>query len=137
MEFSCLILCLAHSKCTMNISHHYSLLYHTASLQINLILNEVLCPIFGLEIIIGIQWYFLFMWCLVKFLYIFFCIIFSRKGFVHVKNPYLDSMDEDILYHLDLGTKTHNLPAMFGDVKVKVFLTLGKTLVIFLLMFLR
>nr|XP_014965674.2 uridine phosphorylase 2 isoform X2 [Macaca mulatta] len=39
------------------------------------------------------------------------------KRFVHVKNPYLDSMDEDILYHLDLGTKTHNLPAMFGDVK--------------------
>lgn len=38
-------------------------------------------------------------------------------------------MDEDILYHLDLGTKTHNLPAMFGDVKVKVFLTLGKTIV--------
>lgn len=60
------------------------------------------------------------MWCLVKFPYIFFRIIFSRKGFVHVKNPYLDSMDEDILYHLDLGTKTHNLPAMFGDVKVKV-----------------
>uniref|UniRef100_A0A7M4EP68 Uridine phosphorylase n=4 Tax=Crocodylus porosus TaxID=8502 RepID=A0A7M4EP68_CROPO len=26
-------------------------------------------------------------------------------------------MDEDILYHLDLGTKTHNLPAMFGDIK--------------------
>uniref|UniRef100_A0A2I3LI84 Uridine phosphorylase 2 n=1 Tax=Papio anubis TaxID=9555 RepID=A0A2I3LI84_PAPAN len=39
------------------------------------------------------------------------------KRFVHVKNAYLDSMDEDILYHLDLGTKTHNLPAMFGDVK--------------------
>ncbi|XP_058907546.1 uridine phosphorylase 2 [Kogia breviceps] len=39
------------------------------------------------------------------------------KGFVHVKNPYLDSMDEDVLYHLDLGTKTHNLPEMFGDVK--------------------
>ncbi|KAM7105782.1 uridine phosphorylase 2 [Molossus nigricans] len=39
------------------------------------------------------------------------------KSFVRVKNPYLDSMDEDILYHLDLGTKTHNLPAMFGDVK--------------------
>nr|XP_019582750.1 PREDICTED: uridine phosphorylase 2 isoform X2 [Rhinolophus sinicus] len=39
------------------------------------------------------------------------------KRFVHVKNPYLDSMDEDILYHLDLGTKTHDLPAMFGDVK--------------------
>ncbi|ELK27474.1 Uridine phosphorylase 2 [Myotis davidii] len=41
----------------------------------------------------------------------------SRKSFVHVKNLYLDSMDEDILYHLDLGTKTHNLPAMFEDVK--------------------
>lgn len=70
----------------------------------------------------------------------FLCIIFFRKGFVHVKNPYLDSMDEDVLYHLDLGTKTHNLPEMFGDVKVKVFLTLGKTiefpLVIFLLNFL-
>ncbi|KAM9249288.1 LOW QUALITY PROTEIN: uridine phosphorylase 2 [Dugong dugon] len=39
------------------------------------------------------------------------------KRFVNVKNPYLDSMDEDFLYHLDLGTKTHNLPAMFGDVK--------------------
>nr|XP_056717510.1 uridine phosphorylase 2 [Euleptes europaea] len=36
---------------------------------------------------------------------------------VYVKNPHLDSMDEDILYHLDLGTKTHNLPAMFGDIK--------------------
>ena len=53
---------------------------------------------------------------------------FFRKSFVHVKNPYLDSMDEDVLYHLDLGTKTHNLPEMFGDVKVKVFLTLGKTI---------
>lgn len=27
-------------------------------------------------------------------------------------------MEEDILYHLDLGTRTHNLPAMFGDIKV-------------------
>ncbi|KAJ8255769.1 hypothetical protein COCON_G00196330 [Conger conger] len=36
---------------------------------------------------------------------------------VHVKNPHLDSMEEDILYHLDLGTKTHNLPEMFGDIK--------------------
>ena len=30
-------------------------------------------------------------------------------------------MDEDVLYHLNLGTKTHNLPEMFGDVKVKYF----------------
>ncbi|XP_039236422.1 uridine phosphorylase 2 isoform X1 [Pipra filicauda] len=42
---------------------------------------------------------------------------YSGGGFVHVKNPHLDSMEEDILYHLDLGTKTHNLPAMFGDIK--------------------
>ncbi|KAM5280355.1 uridine phosphorylase 2 [Ctenodactylus gundi] len=42
---------------------------------------------------------------------------YDGKRFVHVKNPHLDSMDEDVLYHLDLGTKTHNLPAMFGDVK--------------------
>uniref|UniRef100_A0A8D0HMH2 Uridine phosphorylase n=1 Tax=Sphenodon punctatus TaxID=8508 RepID=A0A8D0HMH2_SPHPU len=42
---------------------------------------------------------------------------YAGNRFVHVKNPHLDSMDEDILYHLDLGTKTHNLPAMFGDIK--------------------
>ncbi|XP_032066994.1 uridine phosphorylase 2 isoform X1 [Thamnophis elegans] len=41
----------------------------------------------------------------------------SRNGSVYVKNPHLDLMEEDILYHLDLGTKTHNLPAMFGDIK--------------------
>ncbi|XP_026530244.1 uridine phosphorylase 2-like isoform X2 [Notechis scutatus] len=41
----------------------------------------------------------------------------SRNGFVYVKNPHLDLMEEDILYHLALGTKTHNLPAMFGDIK--------------------
>ncbi|KAF1652721.1 Uridine phosphorylase 2, partial [Aptenodytes patagonicus] len=39
------------------------------------------------------------------------------SGLVHIKNPYLDSMEEDVLYHLDLGTKTHNLLAMFGDIK--------------------
>lgn len=36
----------------------------------------------------------------------------------YVKNPHLDSMEEDILYHFNLGTKTHDLPQMFGDVKV-------------------
>ncbi|XP_061302330.1 uridine phosphorylase 2 isoform X1 [Pezoporus flaviventris] len=43
--------------------------------------------------------------------------VYSGSGLVHIKNPHLDSMEEDILYHLDLGTKTHNLPAMFGDIK--------------------
>lgn len=28
-------------------------------------------------------------------------------------------MKEDVLYHLDLSTGTHDLPAMFGDVKVR------------------
>lgn len=36
---------------------------------------------------------------------------------VHVKNPHLDLLEEDILYHFSLGTKTHNLPEMFGDIK--------------------
>ncbi|XP_065527262.1 uridine phosphorylase 2 isoform X1 [Lathamus discolor] len=43
--------------------------------------------------------------------------VYSGNGLVHIKNPHLDSMEEDILYHLNLGTKTHNLPAMFGDIK--------------------
>lgn len=43
---------------------------------------------------------------------------FALRQQVQVKNPYLDSMEEDILYHFSLGTKTHNLPEMFGDIKV-------------------
>ncbi|XP_056145283.1 uridine phosphorylase 2 [Lampris incognitus] len=39
------------------------------------------------------------------------------KQHVQVKNPYLDAMEEDILYHFSLSTKTHNLPEMFGDIK--------------------
>ncbi|XP_036395291.1 uridine phosphorylase 1 [Megalops cyprinoides] len=36
---------------------------------------------------------------------------------IKVNNPHLDSMKEDILYHFNLGTASHDLPAMFGDVK--------------------
>lgn len=36
----------------------------------------------------------------------------------YVNNPHLDGMEEDILYHFSLSTKTHDLPQMFGDVKV-------------------
>ncbi|XP_061676957.1 uridine phosphorylase 1 isoform X2 [Syngnathoides biaculeatus] len=36
---------------------------------------------------------------------------------VVVRNPNLCEMREDILYHFNLGTETHNLPALFGDVK--------------------
>uniref|UniRef100_A0AAZ1XS05 Uridine phosphorylase 1 n=1 Tax=Oreochromis aureus TaxID=47969 RepID=A0AAZ1XS05_OREAU len=36
---------------------------------------------------------------------------------VYVHNPHLDALKEDILYHFSLGTETHNLQDMFGDVK--------------------
>ncbi|KAG7242081.1 hypothetical protein INR49_024127 [Caranx melampygus] len=36
---------------------------------------------------------------------------------VQVQNPNLDALKEDVLYHFNLGTGTHDLPAMFGDVK--------------------
>ncbi|XP_029872384.1 LOW QUALITY PROTEIN: uridine phosphorylase 2 [Aquila chrysaetos chrysaetos] len=43
---------------------------------------------------------------------------YSGSEFVQVKNPHSDTTEENVLYHLDLGTKTHNLPAMFGDIKL-------------------
>lgn len=36
---------------------------------------------------------------------------------VYVHNPHLDALKEDILYHFSLGTETHSLQDMFGDVK--------------------
>ncbi|KAI5107389.1 uridine phosphorylase 2, partial [Silurus meridionalis] len=42
---------------------------------------------------------------------------FPHRQKQYVNNPHLDNMEEDILYHFNLGTKTHNLPAMFGDIK--------------------
>ncbi|XP_056237844.1 uridine phosphorylase 1-like [Seriola aureovittata] len=36
---------------------------------------------------------------------------------VHVDNPHLNTLKDDVLYHFGLGTGTHDLPAMFGDVK--------------------
>ncbi|XP_069814650.1 uridine phosphorylase 1 [Dendropsophus ebraccatus] len=41
----------------------------------------------------------------------------SGDGSIHLSNPYLEKMKEDILYHFDLGTNTHDFPALFGDVK--------------------
>lgn len=51
-------------------------------------------------------------------IYIYMLHLITLRQQVQVKNPYLDTMEEDILYHFSLGTKTHNLPEMFGDVKV-------------------
>lgn len=36
-----------------------------------------------------------------------------------LKNPLITADMEDILYHLALGNKSHDLVEMFGDVKVK------------------
>lgn len=36
-------------------------------------------------------------------------------------NPHLDALKDDVLYHFSLGTQTHDIPAMFGDVKVYIF----------------
>lgn len=44
--------------------------------------------------------------------------LFCSLNSIYIKNPHLDLMKEDILYHFNLGTATHDLPAMFGDVKV-------------------
>uniref|UniRef100_A0A3Q3VQ15 Uridine phosphorylase n=1 Tax=Mola mola TaxID=94237 RepID=A0A3Q3VQ15_MOLML len=43
----------------------------------------------------------------------------ERRGEIPVcvRNPHLDALKDDVLYHFGLGTGTHNLPAMFGDVK--------------------
>lgn len=35
-----------------------------------------------------------------------------------MRNPNIELMDQDILYHLALGSGSHDLVEMFGDVKV-------------------
>ena len=36
------------------------------------------------------------------------------------KNPHIESMKEDVLYHIGLSTGSQDLKAMFGDIKVIV-----------------
>lgn len=38
-------------------------------------------------------------------------------GSVRLRNPNIELMDQDILYHLALGSGSHDLVEMFGDVK--------------------
>lgn len=45
----------------------------------------------------------------------------SQSGMSFVRNPHLDSMEEDVLYHLALSNKSHDLKQMFGDVKFVCF----------------
>ncbi|XP_067406523.1 uridine phosphorylase 1 isoform X3 [Emydura macquarii macquarii] len=41
----------------------------------------------------------------------------SKNNVIHLSNPHLEKMKDDILYHFALGTGTHDFPALFGDVK--------------------
>jgi hypothetical protein len=46
----------------------------------------------------------------------------NPDGTLRLRNPHIKKLrDGDFLYHLALGTKSHNLEEMFGDVKVKGF----------------
>ncbi|XP_015524352.1 uridine phosphorylase 1 isoform X1 [Neodiprion pinetum] len=45
-------------------------------------------------------------------------------GSVRLRNPNIELMDQDILYHLALGSGSHDLVEMFGDVK---FVCMGGT----------
>ncbi|CAL7933641.1 unnamed protein product [Xylocopa violacea] len=47
-----------------------------------------------------------------------------RDGSVRLRNPNIELMDQDILYHLALGSGSHDLVEMFGDVK---FVCMGGT----------
>lgn len=45
-------------------------------------------------------------------------------GSVKLRNPHIELMDQDILYHIALGSESHDLVEMFGDVK---FVCMGGT----------
>jgi len=49
--------------------------------------------------------------------------ISEREG-VRLMNPHIQDMEEDVLYHLALGSGSHDLQQMFGDVK---FVCMGGT----------
>lgn len=44
-----------------------------------------------------------------------------NDGTVKLRNPNIELMDQDILYHLALGSGSHDLQEMFGDIKVISF----------------
>merc|ERR1712106_1213556 len=48
----------------------------------------------------------------------------SEKEGVKLMNPHIQEMEEDVLYHLALGSGSHDLQQMFGDVK---FVCMGGT----------
>uniref|UniRef100_A0A0B6Y6Z4 Nucleoside phosphorylase domain-containing protein n=1 Tax=Arion vulgaris TaxID=1028688 RepID=A0A0B6Y6Z4_9EUPU len=44
-----------------------------------------------------------------------------QHGRFEVRNPHVATMAEDVLYHISLGNKSHDLKDMFGDVKFVCF----------------
>lgn len=54
---------------------------------------------------------------MINFLIIIYSIRYN-DGTVKLRNPNIELMDQDILYHLALGSGSHDLEEMFGDVKV-------------------
>jgi uridine phosphorylase len=46
------------------------------------------------------------------------CVCRYSDGFVTLRNPNIELMGNDFLYHLALGSGSHDLASMFGDVKV-------------------
>ncbi|KAG1668704.1 Uridine phosphorylase 2 [Nymphon striatum] len=48
----------------------------------------------------------------------------NSDGSLALRNPHIEEMPEDFLYHLSLGTNTHDLKAMFSDIK---FVVMGGT----------
>ena len=64
----------------------------------------------------------IFCFTIVKWLY------FRR---VKLKNPNIEKLPEDVLYHFALGTKSHDLKQMFGDVQVRFTQFLYRIIVLF------
>ncbi|KAL3837478.1 hypothetical protein ACJMK2_022832 [Sinanodonta woodiana] len=44
-----------------------------------------------------------------------------KDGPIELKNPHIQTMEEDVLYHLALSNKSHDLTEMFHDVKFVCF----------------
>lgn len=42
----------------------------------------------------------------------------AHDGSLLLRNPHIEEMEEDHLYHFSLSTSTHDLKAMFSDIKV-------------------
>lgn len=46
----------------------------------------------------------------------------TKKNAFHNLNNHLNALEDDYFYHLYLGKNQNDLKAMFGDVKVKIYI---------------